>query len=94
MFGKWIAAGAVALGVIALAGAADMQRPAQAWTSPQAWCAYFGSVNAQYSDCSYYTYEQCQATIFGVGGRCYANPTYAGPADDLPRRPRKKRHKS
>jgi len=43
-----------------------------------AWCAYYND-NAG-TNCGFYTIQQCQAAISGVGGYCAPNPE--GP--DLP----------
>jgi hypothetical protein len=37
-----------------------------------AWCAYY-SDNAG-TNCGFYTIEQCQAAVSGVGGYCAPNP--------------------
>jgi Protein of unknown function (DUF3551) len=51
------------------------------------WCAWY---NAYARDCGYYTFEQCLATIRGVGGYCARNVyDYATPYQ--PRRD--KRHR-
>lgn len=43
------------------------------------WCL---SAQTEVLDCSFATFEQCEATRAGVGGTCYTNPrlTEAGPA--------------
>jgi hypothetical protein len=46
----------------------NVDGPAQA--TP--WCAWFTGYSYNY-DCSYYTFEQCLATINGVGGYCARN---------------------
>ena len=48
------------------------------------WCAWFTGYSYNY-DCSYFTFEQCLATIRGVGGYCARNvypepPRYPPPA--------------
>ncbi len=40
------------------------------------------------TNCGFVTYQQCLATISGVGGSCGANPRYLGPPPPAPRRPR------
>jgi hypothetical protein len=47
------------------------------------------------TSCYYRTYEQCMATVSGIGGHCYANPAYrGGPAAETPRkRARRVRHR-
>jgi Protein of unknown function (DUF3551) len=51
------------------------------------WCLRDGPAGGPGSwDCSYQTWQQCEATRFGAGGSCGANPNYNGPgAPDRPR---------
>jgi hypothetical protein len=65
-------------------------RPAQAqWGWPQGpWCAYYSGGSG--TDCGYFSFAQCRATIYGVGGYCGPNPNYVLPPDG-PRRYRKRR---
>ena len=54
------------------------------------WCLRDGPEAGPGSwDCSYQTFQQCEATRFGAGGSCGANPNYTGP--DAPNRPRQNR---
>ena len=39
-----------------------------------AWCADQGGRNG-YTNCGYYTYQQCRAAVSGVGGFCRQNTT-------------------
>jgi len=41
------------------------------------WCAYYPGGS---SNCGFYSFEQCQATVSGIGGFCNRNPFsgYAG----------------
>jgi hypothetical protein len=44
------------------------------------WCAIYGgrsSLGAQ--SCYYATYQQCMATMSGIGGYCIRSPYYRGP---------------
>jgi hypothetical protein len=53
-----------------------------------AWCAWY---DAYTHDCGYYTFEQCLATIHGVGGYCARNVyDYGRPAE--PRRHKRPRY--
>ena len=36
------------------------------------WCATYGSHGG--TNCGFYSFEQCQATVSGIGGFCYQNP--------------------
>ena len=37
------------------------------------WCANYGG-GASGSNCGFYSFEQCQATVSGIGGVCIRNP--------------------
>ncbi len=68
-----LSAGAVVL----LAGGA------QAQPSPYRYCAVTTQDDVQFADCTYSTFQQCLATISGLGGFCRENPRYfATPYDD------------
>jgi hypothetical protein len=43
------------------------------------WCAHYGSPGGG-TNCGFYSFEQCQATVSGIGGFCNRNPFsgYAG----------------
>ena len=43
------------------------------------WCANYGG-GASGSNCGFYSFEQCQATVSGIGGVCIRNPFSAGSA--------------
>jgi Protein of unknown function (DUF3551) len=48
------------------------------------WCAqYRRAIGA--TNCGFVTYQQCLATISGVGGMCYRNPAYRPPRGRKPR---------
>ncbi len=36
------------------------------------WCAQYGRDGG--TNCGFYSYEQCRATVSGTGGYCYRNP--------------------
>jgi len=62
---KWLVA-ATALVLIALPGGK---------AEAAAFCAYSGGARSGgYENCGYYTWEQCLATIRGLGGFCMRNP--------------------
>jgi hypothetical protein len=57
-------------------------------------CAYSGGVRGGYESCGYYTFEQCLATVRGLGGFCMRNPhdpALWGLAPPPPHRPYKYR---
>lgn len=64
-------------------------RPAKAQEYP--WCAYYNFLQGGATNCGFATYQQCMATISGIGGSCGANPRYQGPPPG-PQRPRRYRY--
>ena len=55
--------------------------PALADKAP--WCAQFGgSAQGGGTECLYYSFAQCQATLSGMGGRCFPNPWVAEPPQE------------
>jgi hypothetical protein len=62
---------------LGLAAAAVMiGSPARAQNYP--WCARYGNGFGG-SNCGFTTFEQCQATVSGIGGFCQQNDTYRPP---------------
>jgi len=66
---------ALSLFVIAL-GTGLMGAPAHARDYP--WCAFYTGP-FQATNCGFDTYQQCLATISGIGGYCQPNTTYVPP---------------
>jgi len=63
----------------AVAGALSAGSPAAAAEWP--WCAELAGDNGGGgTNCGFASWEQCQATISGIGGWCYPNPNYREPA--------------
>ena len=60
-----------------LAGTA-LGTPAQAQNYP--WCAYYGGRDGGGTNCGFTTFEQCLATVSGIGGFCQRNTQYVPPA--------------
>ena len=60
----------LALGVAVTVGLAGS---AQAQNYP--WCAIYDVGDAAYN-CGFVTYEQCRASVSGIGGTCMRNTTY------------------
>ena len=60
----------LALGVAVTVGLAGS---AQAQNYP--WCAVYDVGDAAYN-CGFVTYEQCRASVSGIGGTCMRNTTY------------------
>ncbi len=75
----------LALAIYAVSGAT----PGQAQTYP--WCAvYSGTDGDGGTNCGFATFQQCQATIAGIGGWCEQNPRYSAPRE-RPHAPRSAR---
>jgi hypothetical protein len=66
-------AAAVLLGDIQ-AASAQSQFPYPQYAYP--WCSIRGRGGSQ--SCYYTSWEQCRATMFGIGGICIHNPNYRG----------------
>jgi hypothetical protein len=65
--------------------------PAASAQSPTSypWCArYFGSWMVGATSCYFSSYQQCRATMSGIGGLCFQSPYYRGGAPATPRRRR------
>jgi Protein of unknown function (DUF3551) len=61
----------LALGVIVLGAGLISCTDRERYSAP--WCSDFN--NAGPRECSYSTFEQCQAAVSGVGGQCSRNPS-------------------
>jgi hypothetical protein len=70
IFGAAIAA----IGVFAVV--VCFEKPAAAQNS--AWCAYYDFGQDGATNCGFSTFQQCLATVSGVGGSCGPNPQYQG----------------
>jgi len=44
---------------------------------PYRWCAQYGGRMGG-TNCGFFTWEQCHASVWGVGGFCSPNPWYDG----------------
>lgn len=40
------------------------------------WCADLGAIGWAVLECSYHTFEQCRAAVWGVSNSCTVNPWY------------------
>ena len=66
--GPWFLAGAALLSLFLITD------PAAA--DPYKWCAAYRNGS---NNCGFTTFEQCQASVSGVGGSCQPNQFYTGP---------------
>jgi hypothetical protein len=72
------------LGLCALAFAVDSQPASAEITYP--WCAQYsggGDGAGAARNCGFWTYEQCSATVSGIGGYCEVNAMYQGPSPGM-----------
>jgi hypothetical protein len=69
------------LAAAAFVAAIATTTPASAQNYP--WCAHYGT---PYSDtsCGFVGYEQCMASVSGIGGFCEKNDTYKPPVTAQP----------
>jgi len=79
----------VALGILAATAAAIASgTPAAAQNYP--WCAqYSGGSMGGGRNCGFVSFEQCMATVRGIGGFCSQNTQYEPPAGPRQRAQRK-----
>jgi hypothetical protein len=76
-----------------LVATAGICTSAQAQNYP--WCAYYsGGRGGGGTNCGFTSFEQCQATVMGIGGFCNVNTQYTGPAPVAAARHRHKPHHS
>jgi hypothetical protein len=59
-------------GLASLAGPAPAQSP-----HDYPWCGLYADKSGAMV-CYFATYEQCRATVSGIGGNCIANPSFRG----------------
>jgi hypothetical protein len=64
-----------------LAGSAALGTPAAAQNYP--WCAQYSGLGG--TNCGFTTFQQCMATLAGMGGFCNANTQYVPPGGQPPR---------
>jgi hypothetical protein len=80
-----IGLGVAAVALMAGAPAADAQTNFPFGKRPYCWSGDRSSGGMP--ECSFYTWEQCQANRAGGGDHCYANPSYAwGASQQDPRK--------
>ena len=57
-----------------LAATLCIAQPAEAQNYP--WCAYYNFGHGGATNCGFATFQQCLATVSGIGGSCGPNPQY------------------
>jgi hypothetical protein len=85
IFGSGATAMKTLLAALALV-AATMLCGTSARAQNYAWCAQYGGHNIASTNCGFASFEQCRATISGIGGSCYPNPQYQPLPGTHPRR--------
>lgn len=81
----------LSIGILTALGALSMRAEAQNYP----WCAYYGGWEGGGENCGFTTFEQCMATLSGMGGFCDRNTQYVPPPGPHPapvQRPRPRRH--
>jgi hypothetical protein len=77
--------GALALAGASLVGATTAGLAQTPYDYP--WCALYGSRTGGGAQSCYYTsFQQCMATMSGIGGTCIRSPYYRGPQPRGPER--------
>ena len=69
------------IGAIAVLGSAATARAEVQYP----WCAEYRRSHGG-TNCGFVSYQQCLATISGIGGICYRNPAYPPPRERTRRR--------
>jgi hypothetical protein len=70
--------------------------PTPSHADPYRWCAVYGGRGGGGSNCGFITWDQCMATVSGIGGFCEPNQFYTGPdrASGSDRRSTRKRYQN
>jgi hypothetical protein len=79
----------LALGAFALAAAVSLESGKASAEVEYPWCAAYTGKDRGVVTCGFVTWDQCMATVSGVGGFCQRNPRLAYAPD--PQRPRRVR---
>ena len=67
----------IVLATLALSSTVLAQAPANALPyDPYPWCAVYGGRMSGSSNCGFSTWNQCMATVSGIGGFCQRNSFY------------------
>jgi hypothetical protein len=76
---------------IALIGTSDVASAQSAYSYP--WCSQLPAAQSDATTCYFTSYQQCMATISGIGGYCYQSPYYHASAATKPVKSRRPRHR-
>ena len=72
----------------AISAALMLLAPTASHAEQYPWCAQYGEWGGGGRNCGFVTFEQCMATVSGIGGYCERNWFYTGPERPM-RRPKK-----
>jgi len=64
---------------LCLLGLGGQSEPASADYITYPWCANYNAGRGGGRNCGFWTFQQCMATVWGIGGFCELNPMYRGP---------------
>jgi hypothetical protein len=78
----------VVLGIIVGTGAISTGAEAQNYP----WCAYYGGQMGGSSNCGFVSFQQCMATLSGMGGFCDRNTQYVPAGPNVAHRQPRHRH--
>lgn len=80
------------LGILAVAAGISSRAEAQNYP----WCAYYsgGDAGGGGTNCGFTSFEQCMATVSGIGGFCALNTQYVASGAATPAARKRVRHKS
>lgn len=79
------------LALLGLGAVAQTQPSAAQTPYDYPWCALRADRSGAQS-CYFTSYEQCMASLRGIGGTCIRSPYYRGAVRDLPRGERRPRY--
>ena len=63
----------------AILSAFALLAPTASHADPYKWCAQYSGKDGGGRNCGFVTWEQCMATVSGIGGYCERNSFYSGP---------------
>jgi Protein of unknown function (DUF3551) len=74
---RLLLAGSALVTLIAISVSVPSVVHAQAWAGRGSWCV--DPIDGPGFDCSFYSYQQCMATAWGLTNSCSPNPLYVPP---------------
>jgi hypothetical protein len=74
--------------ILSALSALTLFTPTAGHADPYKWCAQYGGLSGGGRNCGFVTWDQCMATVSGIGGFCEPNQFYTGPERPPTRRKR------